>query len=95
MAQIHVNTEHLLRVASKLEDAGDDVMDYSKEMEGISGQVETFWKSGSTGTYVEELQIVKRNLAKLSGEADEIAKAIRSYVAEVERIERENAQMFN
>lgn len=95
MAQINVNIEHLLKVASKLEETGDDVSGYSGSLEGIRDEVEVSWKSESTGTYVEELMIVKRNLAKLSGEADELAKAIRTYVAEIKRIERENAQMFN
>ena len=94
MAQINVNTEHLLKIASYIEDAGDDLNDYSGNMEKISGSVESAWKSSSTGTYEEELQTVKTNMTKLSREAKDIAKVIRDYVAEIKRIEQENANML-
>ena len=94
MAQINVNTEHLLKIATYIEDAGDDLNDYSGNMEKISGSVESAWKSSSTGTYVEELQTVKTNMTKLSREAKDIAKVIRDYVAEIKRIEQENANML-
>ena len=95
MAQINVNTDHLLRIASYIEDAGDDLMDYSGSMDKISSNVESAWRSTSTSTYVEELQVVKNNMSKLSKEAHDIARVIRDYVSEIKRIEQENANMLN
>jgi WXG100 family type VII secretion target len=95
MAQINVNTEQLLKVASYIDGAGEDVMDYSNTLEQISSNVEIAWKSDSTKLYVDEMQIVEKNLKKLSGEASQLAGAIRNYVAEIKRIEQENAQKFN
>lgn len=95
MAQINVNTERLLRVAAHLEAAGEDLRDYSGSMVTVGDNVEAAWKSQSSGTYVEETQVVSNNMKKLSNEASEIARAIRNYVAELKRVEQQNASMFN
>lgn len=95
MAQINVNTENLLRVASYLDSVGEDMTDNAGKVERVKGQVETAWKSSSTGIYTEEIDVVKSNINKISREATGLAGLIREYVAEVKRTEQEAAQSFN
>ena len=94
MAQINVNTESLLRLANQLQDTSSDLNDDSKRLSNVKGNVEAAWKSKSTRVYTDEIEIVRRNINKISDEAEESARIIKKYVEEIKRIEKENSQMF-
>ena len=94
MAQINVNTENLLRLANQLQETSSDIKDDATRIGNVKGNVEAAWRSNSTYIYTEEIDVVNRNLKKLSSEADDIARAIKKYVEEIRRVERENAQIL-
>lgn len=94
MAKIYVKAEQMERTALKLQSLSDELQMNMNRIMQLKGEVSQAWKSRYTGQYLEEMNVVGRNIQKLAENTEYTAHVMRRTACEIRRIEKENTQIF-
>lgn len=94
MGKINVNPGEVERVADGLKKISGEIGETSTVVAQISSEVEQGWQSQYTQTYLDELEVVRNNIGKISDRLTQNAQVLRNYAEQVREIERRNQMEF-
>lgn len=94
MSSINIKPDKLEQIASKLSSLAEDIKEQSANLGGIESSVEAAWKSNYTGLYLNEVNVVKRNINKLGKQTQELAVILKNTADRARRLEEENKRIF-